>query len=210
MIRLCSIKDCNGKHYGHGLCRKHWRKTEKYKAYLKEYNRLKETKERHKLYARKYRKYPYVKQYYSNRWKKKSLEENFYENRKKYFKEYYRRPEVQRRLHIYKTIAYEKRRELYKKKRFFVLQHYSNNEPNCVCCNEKTLEFLILHHKYGGGNQHRKKAQIFGGEIYNWIIKNNFPDDFEVLCANCHNSIGVYGYCKHQKNINKMKEMNDL
>jgi hypothetical protein len=30
------------------------------------------------------------------------------------------------------------------------------------------------------------------------LIKNNFPDGFQVLCHNCNMSIGLYGYCPHQ------------
>jgi hypothetical protein len=75
----------------------------------------------------------------------------------------------------------------------------------CVCCQETNLEFLTLDHKEGGGNQHRKqlsngKSRVSGSGFYNWIIKQNFPIGFQVLCMNCNFSLGKFGYCPHKEN----------
>jgi hypothetical protein len=73
------------------------------------------------------------------------------------------------------------------------LDHYGNK---CSCCDETTPEFLGIDHIDGGGRQHRK--QIKNTSIYSWLIKNNFPDGYRILCHNCNLSIGFYGYCPHQ------------
>ncbi len=81
--------------------------------------------------------------------------------------------------------------------RMTVLKHYSNGTPTCACCDESHIEFLELDHTNNNGAEHRKK--IGRTTIYSWVIKNNFPEGFQVLCANCNQSRGRYGYCPHTK-----------
>lgn len=90
-----------------------------------------------------------------------------------------------------------KDKERYSEMRSRVLEHYGGNKPRCQCCGENNKEFLVIDHINGGGNEHRKEV---GENMVRWIIKNNFPPEFRVLCANCNTSIGVYGYCPHSKN----------
>jgi hypothetical protein len=79
--------------------------------------------------------------------------------------------------------------------RLEVLQHYSGNlVPECECCLIKFLEFLSMDHKMGGGRQHKK---IIGSHLYMWLKKKGFPKGFRVLCHNCNQSLGAYGYCPH-------------
>ena len=78
-----------------------------------------------------------------------------------------------------------------------VLRHYSAEEPFCACCGEKHLEFLCIDHVNGGGSQHRKQMGV-GKAIYPWLIRNNFPDGFQVLCHNCNMAKGFYGNCPHK------------
>jgi len=80
--------------------------------------------------------------------------------------------------------------------RLEVLQHYSKKEkPECACCLVAALEFLGIDHIKGGGSRHKKLVR----HIYSWLKKNNFPKDFRVLCHNCNQSLGAYGYCPHNK-----------
>jgi hypothetical protein len=98
-----------------------------------------------------------------------------------------------------KQDAAGKLRRLNRRKK--VLQHYSITEPpSCGCCGEDRFEFLAIDHINGGGNQHRKSIgeNTGGGQIVLWIIKNNFPEGFRVLCHNCNVSLGNFGYCPHQ------------
>ena len=80
--------------------------------------------------------------------------------------------------------------------RLEVLTHYSNGEPQCMCCGEKTLEFLCIDHINGGGSRKSKKT---GVNIYAWLRSNNFPLGFRVLCHNCNSALGFYGYCPHSE-----------
>ena len=74
-----------------------------------------------------------------------------------------------------------------------VLSYYSNGKPQCSCCPEDRLEFLTIHHIKGGGTKHRTIV----GNIYAWIVKNNFPPGFKTMCMNCNHSLGRFGYCPH-------------
>jgi len=87
----------------------------------------------------------------------------------------------------------------YKKLRLSVLIGYSENPPKCACCGEKEINFLSLDHINGGGIKHRKQFNNQVTAMYRWIIKNNFPKGFRILCMNCNASYGHYGYCPHKK-----------
>ena len=82
------------------------------------------------------------------------------------------------------------------KLRLEVLRHYSGSEiPYCKCCGESHSEFLALDHIYGGGNKHKKEVK----HIYKWSKRNGYPPIFRVLCHNCNQALGAYGYCPHNK-----------
>ena len=84
--------------------------------------------------------------------------------------------------------------------RIEVLTHYSTNlEPECACCHEDHLEFLALDHIHGGGHKHKQEVR----HIHAWAKKNNYPPMFRVLCHNCNQSLGAYGYCPHQTQTNQ-------
>jgi hypothetical protein len=83
------------------------------------------------------------------------------------------------------------------KNRLTCLEHYGGTPPQCACCAEPTLQFLSIDHVNGGGSQHRKALFGGGGNIYAWLIKQNFPAGFQVLCHNCNLAKGFYGSCPH-------------
>ena len=76
------------------------------------------------------------------------------------------------------------------------IEHYSKGKNCCNCCGEKHLEFLAIDHIHGGGNKHRKTLKEYLPLI---LKRQNYPKGYRVLCHNCNNSIGFYGYCPHQK-----------
>lgn len=78
-----------------------------------------------------------------------------------------------------------------------VLEAYGGSNPSCKCCGESTYAFLVLDHANGGGTTQRKTMKLGGTGMYQWIIRNNFPSGFRVLCANCNHANGAYGYCPH-------------
>lgn len=91
------------------------------------------------------------------------------------------------------------------KRRLKILQHYSAEIPFCACCKEKEIKFLSIDHINGGGTKHRQQLQTSvlkpagGSVMYGWIIKNNYPEGFQILCHNCNQAKGFYGTCPHQE-----------
>jgi hypothetical protein len=86
--------------------------------------------------------------------------------------------------------------------RWIILIHYGGDPPKCACCGETRYEFLSIDHINGGGNEERKKFLTTTGKynprkFYQWLIDNNFPEGFRVLCMNCNFALGHYGYCPH-------------
>ena len=80
-----------------------------------------------------------------------------------------------------------------KLKRIKILEHYGKA---CACCGEHREQFLQIDHIFGGGTAHRKKlrSQIV---FYNWIIRNHYPKELRILCANCNHALGKDGVCPH-------------
>lgn len=70
-----------------------------------------------------------------------------------------------------------------------VLSNYSYHELRCACCGENHIDFLTIDHINGGGTQHRTK--VIGTQLYRWLIKNNFPSGYQVLCFNCNCAKGL-------------------
>lgn len=76
-----------------------------------------------------------------------------------------------------------------------VFDYFGNK---CACCGETEPKFLTIDHINGGGNVQRKKLGKSGFVMYKWLIKNNFPDGFQLLCYNCNCAKGFFGECPHQ------------
>lgn len=72
--------------------------------------------------------------------------------------------------------------------KMLVLQHYSpTSPPCCVKCGFEDFRVLQLDHLNGGGNKQRVKlGNLQGTRFYRWLIVNDFPNGFQVLCANCN------------------------
>lgn len=67
-----------------------------------------------------------------------------------------------------------------------VIDYYSKGKMNCVCCGEDTLLFLTVDHINNNGSAERKKFTGGGHHNYRYIIKNNFPPGYQILCFNCN------------------------
>lgn len=76
----------------------------------------------------------------------------------------------------------------------------------CSCCRETERTFLCLDHINNDGYKHRKEIGFKGGiGIYLWLIRNNFPSGFQVLCFNCNQSKRLNdGLCAHRRKVNNM------
>lgn len=68
----------------------------------------------------------------------------------------------------------------------------------CVCCGETEEVFLQFDHVDGGGREHRTAVRP-GYGFYAWIIRNNFPPDLQLLCANCHFAKTKGVACPHER-----------
>ncbi len=93
-------------------------------------------------------------------------------------------------------------RKFHRRRRETVLAHYGGF---CKCCGEDTFEFLALDHINGGGEKHRAEVGQ-GSNMIGWIIQNNFPDGFQVLCHNCNQARGYYGRCPHELGVLRLVE----
>lgn len=68
-----------------------------------------------------------------------------------------------------------------------LLEYYSNGFLRCACCYDEKYNELQLDHINGDGKQHRKEL---GGNsfnvLYSWVVKNNYPPIFQLLCSYCN------------------------
>jgi len=83
------------------------------------------------------------------------------------------------------------------KRKLIVMEHYSNGKLECDCCGENIYEFLTIDHIDGGGSKHRKELK--GNSMYDWIIANDFPNNFRVLCMNCNYAKRFGDKCPHEE-----------
>lgn len=116
------------------------------------------------------------------------LNKNYYkdrEHRLQQSREYDNRPEIR----IKKN---EQERVRRAQRRFTVLSHYSGGEPKCAKCGFSDIRALALDHINNDGYKHRRKVGRGDKDgcpscmMYVWIIRNNFPPIFQVLCFNCN------------------------
>lgn len=74
------------------------------------------------------------------------------------------------------------------KRKYAVLLKYSASDTPACCwdgCDINDLDMLTIDHTNNDGAAHRK-AMVDSSKLYYWIVKNNYPSGFQVLCAN-HN-----------------------
>lgn len=53
----------------------------------------------------------------------------------------------------------------------------------CCWCKESDPMVLVIDHVYNDGAFERK---TIGQQIYPYIVKQGFPDKYQLLCANCN------------------------
>ena len=107
-------------------------------------------------------------------------------------RELYSKYKVIRR--ITNRVSYRKRKErileyrksFIKNTKIQVISHYSQGLNKCALCDEKRLVCLTIDHIKGGGNKHRKEIKVASGTSFaRWLIVNNFPEGYRILCMNC-------------------------
>ena len=66
----------------------------------------------------------------------------------------------------------------------------------CVCCGETEPLFLTIDHVMNDGYAMPRASY---NRMSRWLIKNDFPDGFQLLCMNCnHGKHRNGGICPHQ------------
>ena len=93
-----------------------------------------------------------------------------------------------------KTLRY---RKLLIELRNNVFGHYGNR---CNCCGLTDTHFLSVDHvNYGKGNGIPKTERKIGtSKMYEKIIAEGYPAEYQILCMNCNWAKGIYGKCPHQ------------
>ena len=77
----------------------------------------------------------------------------------------------------------ERERLRYAAYRQIVLDAYGRE---CACCGETELLFLEIDHIGNDGHKHRKEIGRSAKALIWWLIQNDFPDNVQILCANCN------------------------
>jgi len=107
--------------------------------------------------------------------------------------------------------------------RLNVLQTYSkrlstSDIPCCICCGfNGDLDFLAIDHIRGrkemGSEPELIKlgytSKLKNNNLIRWIIENDFPEGFQILCHNCNQAKGYYGKCPHKEEIKMVSTLEE-
>jgi len=93
-----------------------------------------------------------------------------------------------------------------RKRKLLVYTQYSNGIPKCACCGIIRIEFLTIDHIIPKRKMENDPKMIKIGfkftrkaaPLNQWLVTNNFPKGFQILCWNCNFAKGVMGKCPHQ------------
>lgn len=141
---------------------------------------------------------------YREKWRKKDPE-RARRLQSERFKRYYHSGKGKQTAAQWRKVNAEKFNRASRDRRFAlkiqVIEHYGGV---CACCGEFRLEFLQIDHINGDGKAHRDHLKLHGGtSIYSWLRSHDFPKGFRVLCANCNQARGAWGYCPHEEERNE-------
>jgi len=81
--------------------------------------------------------------------------------------------------------------------KLLVFNAYGGCKCACSGCLESNIKFLTIDHINNNGTSERKNFGS-GGIFYKYLIKNNYPAGYQVLCYNCNCGRGANGgICPH-------------
>lgn len=142
-----------------------------------EYQRLNWAKNKDK-YNKKHKEW-----YQKNKEEQHQKHQEYYNKNKeeilKHNKEHRLKPENHGR-YILQHREYNKKYQQTKKQ--IVINYYSKGKNCCELCGITDMDVLTIDHINGSGSKHRNKV---GNNIATWLIKNDFPEGFRILCMNC-------------------------
>jgi transposase-like protein len=67
----------------------------------------------------------------------------------------------------------------------------------CECCLERLTDLLTVDHRNDDGGKLRRLGEPTGDGLYRWLIKNNFPSDYRILCIACNWGRRFSKVCPH-------------
>lgn len=87
--------------------------------------------------------------------------------------------------------TYDRQRR--QKRREAIIKRYGGR---CACCGESRIEFLGIDHVNGGGSRERQQRGYY--PMMTRLLRSKEPlVGYRVLCHNCNQALGAYGYCPH-------------
>jgi len=144
-----------------------------------------ERKAKHAIYMRAYGKTEKYKA-----WRRKDYQQTLIakrEEKKRYHARARERakvdPDFAKRRRRILLEGYNRYRERMKLK---AIEHYSNGTNTCRACGYSNVEALCIDHVNDDGAAHRRVIGCEGAQIYCWLVKQGYPDGFQVLCHNCN------------------------
>ena len=77
-----------------------------------------------------------------------------------------------------------------------VFDHYGRE---CECCGETEMKFLTVDH-IKEIRSYKQRTEMGHNWMYRWLVKNNFPPGYRILCSNCNFGRSRNGgVCPHQE-----------
>ena len=213
-VKTCSSRNCKEKYYAKGFCKYHYEHSpeviEKRRESQRKYNQRSEVKAMKKAREQtpKY-KAMRKKQNQSEKRKAKRKEPESRRKQREWQRKYDSDPKNKEKSKKYyldpKNNVKSKRKIRRDEVRLEVLQYYSKQHsksdiPRCRCCGENFhTDFLALDHIAGKKEMDSEpnlvklgySSSLRSAGLRHWIIKNNFPKGFQILCHNCNYAKGL-------------------
>lgn len=85
-----------------------------------------------------------------------------------------------------------------------VISNYSNGEMKCAVCGIDDFDLLTMDHIYGGGSRFKREYKERTGKnfhLHTFLIKNNFPPGYRVLCWNCQYKERIRLHYNHSRKV---------
>lgn len=92
----------------------------------------------------------------------------------------------------------ERKNGYHRRLRSVVIGNYGGE---CACCGCDEDVFLQIDHINNDGAKERKEKGLTSRKLLNYIINNNFPNTYQILCANCHQAKSKLGKCIHRCSV---------
>lgn len=192
---ICKEKGCGRPYGARGLCKKHYKRLlGREGGYMKDYARRKKNpgykkmkSESDKLYREKLKKAGTLKGKQRNYYLTYISKEGNLIKKRKQASKFYKtnRERILPRANAYCRFKRDETRRL-------VLGHYSNNTFECKNCGINVYPILTIDHINNNGREHRRRLMkgkthhAWSSSVYKDILKNNYPEGYQVLCFNCN------------------------